>query len=79
MGIDWNNWPTLPEGIEGVILMHSTLEQLEVDQDATCFECGEPMPDAEENAYCWFVPGRGLAHDGCYEPEIDEEPPVPGN
>jgi hypothetical protein len=63
------DWPVLPDGVEGVLL-----RRLPPDVEYPlehCFVCGEPMPEPG-SAMCWGVPGRGVAHDGCYEPAEDD-------
>lgn len=74
---DLARWPVYPDGIEGVLFVNMA-KDLGVERAAlaTCFVCGEPMPSYEESVgrgeMCWGVPGRGVAHGGCYQPENDD-------
>lgn len=67
----FEDWPVLPDGVEGVKLMRlpegvpEAHPELSAD---TCFVCGNPLPAAEAGEMCWGIPGQGVAHDKCYEP-----------
>lgn len=68
---DMEGWPVLPEGVEGALLHSMPVDYEPPAED--CFVCGEPMPDAGSGEMCWGVPGRGVAHDRCYEPEEGDD------
>lgn len=67
MGDYFEDWPVLPDGVEAVVIHRLPRDPLPADD---CFVCGEPMPPAEDMERCWGVPGRGVAHGGCYEPDL---------
>jgi hypothetical protein len=60
------DWPVLPAGVERVLLFRAHGSP---PPEEDCFVCGEAMPHAESGEMCWYIPGRGPAHERCYEPE----------
>lgn len=61
------DWPVLPDGVEGVL--HLRVPPDEEPEAEDCFVCARPMDDFGPTAPAWYIPGEGFAHGHCYEAE----------